>query len=54
MLVYQDGKAIKEEWLLKAVFSSDEGKSLSFVALANPGDAGFNLLGEGYKKLLDF
>lgn len=54
MLVYQDGKAIKEEWLLKAVFSSDEGKYLSFVPLANPGDSGFNLLGEGYKKFLDF
>lgn len=54
MLVYQDGKEIKEEWLLKAIFSSDEGKYLSFVPLANPGDSGFNLFGEGYKKFLDF
>lgn len=54
MSIYQDGETIKEEWLLKAVFSSDEGKYLSFVPLANPGDSGFNLSVEGYKKFLDF
>ena len=54
MRVYQNGEVTKEEWLLKAVFSSDEDKYLSFVPLANPGNSGFNLFAEGYEKLLDF
>ncbi|MBZ5203032.1 hypothetical protein HU147_17665 [Planomicrobium chinense] len=54
MRVYQNGEVTKEEWLLKAVFFPDEGRYLSFVPLADPGDPGFNLFAEGYKKFLDF
>lgn len=52
--IYNKGKVVREEWLLKAILFSDDKKYLSFMPLNNLKSPGFNFHAEGVEKFSDF
>lgn len=52
--IYNKGKVVREEWLLKAILFSDDEKHLSFIPLNNLNSLGFNLYAEGAEQFSDF